>query len=51
MDAVSYFETAGVSVVFGMKFGSGQALFLGFDFSLLSKPWIKTLIAGMEFAS
>eukprot|EP00293_Proteomonas_sulcata_P013217 CAMPEP_0184297004 /NCGR_PEP_ID=MMETSP1049-20130417/7945_1 /TAXON_ID=77928 /ORGANISM="Proteomonas sulcata, Strain CCMP704" /LENGTH=284 /DNA_ID=CAMNT_0026606523 /DNA_START=26 /DNA_END=880 /DNA_ORIENTATION=+ len=51
MEAKSYFETKDVSVVFSLNFGEGQLLFIGYDYSYLSKPWVKTLIAGMEFAS
>mmetsp|Transcript_18101 Transcript_18101/g.40698 ORF Transcript_18101/g.40698 Transcript_18101/m.40698 type:complete len:327 (-) Transcript_18101:35-1015(-) len=50
-EAVSYYETNGVSVVFSVAMGHGQLLYVGFDYSLMSKPWVKTLIAGMEFAS
>jgi hypothetical protein len=50
-EAVSYYETNGVSVVFSVKMGQGQLLYVGFDYSLMSKPWVKTMIAGMEFAS
>jgi hypothetical protein len=51
MEAVCYFGTDGVCVVFSINYGSGQLLFIGFDYTTLSQPWIKTLIAGMEFAS
>jgi len=55
-DAKSYFETGegspggGVSTVFSLPFGKGTMLYVGFDFSSLSEPWVKTLIAGLEFA-
>ena len=51
MEAICYFGTADVCVVFSIKYGAGQLLFIGFDYTTLSQPWIKTLIAGMEFAS
>ena len=51
MEAVCYYGTDGVCVVFSIKYGAGQLLFIGFDYTTLSQPWIKTLIAGMEFAS
>ena len=50
-EAVSYYSTNGVAVVFSVKMGHGQLLYVGFDYSLMSKPWVKTIIAGMEFAS
>ena len=33
-----------------LPFGKGTMLFVGFDYSQLSEPWVKTLIAGLEFA-
>jgi hypothetical protein len=50
-EAVSYFETDGISVVFSLPFGGGQMMFVGFDYSILSRPWVKTLIAAAQFAS
>lgn len=55
-DAISYFETGegspggGVSTVFGYKFGKGTMLYIGYDYNELSEPWVKALIAGLEFA-
>ena len=51
MEAVCYFGTMDICNVFSIKYGQGQLLFIGFDYTKLSQPWIKTLIAGMEFAS
>jgi hypothetical protein len=51
LEAVCYFGTMDICVVFSIKFGAGQLLFIGFDYTTLSQPWIKTLVAGMEFAS
>lgn len=51
-DAKSYFETGedapggGVSVVFSLPMGKGTLLYVGYDYSSLSEPWVKTLIAG-----
>ena len=28
----------------------GTMLYIGYDFAQLSEPWVKTLIAGLEFA-
>ena len=39
-----------MSTVFSLPFGKGTMLYVGFDFSSLSEPWVKTLIAGLEFA-
>jgi len=50
-EAVSYFETDGISVVFSLPFGGGQMMFVGFDYTILSRPWVKTLIAAAQFAS
>lgn len=50
-EAVTYFETDGIAVVFSMPFGGGQLMFVGFDFSILSRPWVKTLIAAAQFAN
>jgi len=55
-DAHSYFETGegspggGVSTVFSLPIGKGTVLFIGYDYKTLSEPWVKTLIAGLEFA-
>jgi len=51
LEGVCYFGTMDICTVFSIKYGAGQLLFLGFDYTTLSQPWIKTLIAGMEFAS
>lgn len=50
-EGVCYFGTMDICTVFSIKYGAGQLLFIGFDYTTLSQPWIKTLIAGMEFAS
>jgi hypothetical protein len=55
-DAKSYFEVGegspggGVSQVFSLPLGKGQMLYIGYDYSKLSEEWVKTLIAGLEFA-
>jgi len=55
-DAHSYFETGegspggGVSTVFSLPIAKGTVLFIGYDYKTLSEPWVKTLIAGLEFA-
>jgi hypothetical protein len=50
LEAKSYYETQGISVVFSIDYQEGKVMFIGYDFSEMSLPWIKTLIAGMEFA-
>ena len=39
-----------MSQVFSMPLGKGQMLYIGYDYSKLSEEWVKTLIAGLEFA-
>jgi len=50
-EAVSYFETDGISVVFSMPFGAGNLMFVGFDYTILSRPWVETLISAAQFAN
>ena len=37
LEAVCYFGTMDICVVFSIKFGAGQLLFIGFDYTTLSQ--------------
>lgn len=50
LDAISYYESEGISVIFSLQFQQGKILFIGYDYSEVSKPWIRTLIASLLFA-
>jgi len=50
LDAVSYYETQGISVIFSLQFQQGKLMFIGYDYSDISKPWIRVLIAAVLFA-
>ena len=50
-EAVSYYESGDVSVVFSIPSGTGRVLYLGFDFSEPVTPWVHALIAATQFAS
>eukprot|EP00287_Rhodomonas_sp_CCMP768_P009365 CAMPEP_0196732172 /NCGR_PEP_ID=MMETSP1091-20130531/11644_1 /TAXON_ID=302021 /ORGANISM="Rhodomonas sp., Strain CCMP768" /LENGTH=407 /DNA_ID=CAMNT_0042075391 /DNA_START=15 /DNA_END=1238 /DNA_ORIENTATION=+ len=48
-EAISYYETGDVSVVFEIPSGEGRVLFLGFDFTEPVIPWVHALIAATQF--
>jgi len=47
--AVSYYESGDVSVIFSIPAGSGNVLYVGFDFSAAITPWVHALIAATQF--
>jgi len=56
LEAVSYYEVPTeqgddiISVVFSIDYEEGMVMYIGYDYTDISMPWMKTLIAAMEFA-
>ena len=47
-EAVSYYESGDVSVLFSIPAGSGIVVYVGFDFSEAVTPWVHALIAATQ---
>eukprot|EP00960_Hanusia_phi_P048465 758959-Hanusia_phi.AAC.4 len=48
-EAVSYYESGDVSVMFSIPSGSGRVLYLGYNFAEPLTPWVHALIAATQF--
>ena len=47
--AISYYEAAGVSVLFELPLGTGRLIYIGYDFAEPVTPWVHTLVAATRF--
>ena len=47
-EAVSYYESGDVSVIFSIPSGSGNIVYVGFDFTSPVTPWVHALIAATQ---
>lgn len=48
-NAISYYEAEGVSVIFEVPMGTGRILYIGYDYSEPTTPWVHALVAATMF--